>query len=149
MKTLFDERINIEIVNRVEKITSKTVPLWGKMTAGQMLAHCSVGLESALGDKKQKRTIAGLLFGKFAKKSALGEKPFSKGLPTDKTFIMTEDKNTDFEKANLVILINRFTKAGTEGMSKHPHPFFGKMTPEEWGILQYKHLDHHLRQFGV
>jgi hypothetical protein len=119
------------------------------MNAGQMLAHCSVGLESALGDRKQKRAVIGYLFGKFAKKSAFGEKPFSKGLPTDKSFIITEDKNTEFEKENLIILINRFTNSGHSGITKHPHPFFGKMTPEEWGILQYKHLDHHLRQFGV
>jgi len=41
------------------------------------------------------------------------------------------------------------TVAGPAGCTKHPHSFFGKLTPEEWAILSYKHLDHHLRQFGV
>jgi hypothetical protein len=26
---------------------------------------------------------------------------------------------------------------------------FGKLTASEWNIMMYKHLDHHLTQFGV
>ncbi len=46
-------------------------------------------------------------------------------------------------------LIDKFAAGGAAGCTKNPHSFFGKMTPEEWAILMYKHLDHHLRQFGV
>jgi len=149
MKNLFDEQVNSEIISRVEKISYGTKAVWGKMTSGQMLAHCSIGLESALGDKVKKRSLIGLLFGKMAKKQVFSEKPFKQGLPTDKMFKINDDKNADDEKAKLIALITRFGKAGAEGMSKHPHVFFGELSPEEWGILQYKHLDHHLRQFGI
>jgi len=149
MKNLFENQVNSGIISRVEKITQSTIPVWGKMSAGQMLAHCSVGLETALGDKIQKRFFIGLLFGKMAKKQAFGEKPSRKGLPTDKMFKINEDRNADDEKARLLTLITRFGKAGADGISEHPHVFFGELTPDEWGILQYKHIDHHLRQFGV
>jgi hypothetical protein len=46
-------------------------------------------------------------------------------------------------------LIDRFAAAGPQGCTTHPHAFFGSLTPDEWAILMYKHLDHHLRQFGA
>jgi hypothetical protein len=46
-------------------------------------------------------------------------------------------------------LIDRFTAAGPTGCTTSPHSFFGRLTPEQWAILTFKHLDHHLRQFGV
>jgi transposase InsO family protein len=46
-------------------------------------------------------------------------------------------------------VIDRFVAAGPKSCTTHPHSFFGPLTPEEWAILMYKHLDHHLRQFGV
>jgi hypothetical protein len=46
-------------------------------------------------------------------------------------------------------LIDRFAAAGPAGCTTHPHAFFGRLTPDEWAILPYKRLDHHLRQFGV
>ncbi len=89
------------------------------------------------------------MFGKIAKKKLTGEKTFTKNLPTDKSFLITDQRNYDKEKGKLIILINRFTAAGPEGITKNPHSFFGKMSPEEWSMLSFKHLDHHLRQFGV
>jgi transposase InsO family protein len=53
------------------------------------------------------------------------------------------------ERQRLRGLIDRFAAGGPAGCTKHPHSFFGPMTPEEWAALNYKHLDHHLRQFGV
>lgn len=30
-----------------------------------------------------------------------------------------------------------------------PSRVFGRISGRSWGVLQHKHLDHHLRQFGV
>lgn len=49
----------------------------------------------------------------------------------------------------LIIHLNKFHKNGPETCISHPHPFFGKLTSEQWGKGIYKHLDHHLKQFGV
>lgn len=149
MKNLFNPEETTEIKTRIDKISQSSTPLWGKMNAGQMLAHCSVGLSSALGDVKQKRKFIGLLFGKMAKKSIFDPKPWKKGLPTDKSFKITIPCDFDKEKNNFMSLLERFSAAGSGGMSPYPHPFFGDMTGEEWGILQYRHIDHHFSQFGA
>jgi hypothetical protein len=55
----------------------------------------------------------------------------------------------DKERERLSGLIDKFAAGGEAACTKNPHGFFGKMRAEEWAILMYKHLDHHLRQFGV
>ena len=74
------------------------------------------------------------------------EKPFKRNLGTDRSFIITDQRKFEEEKQKLVDMINRFTEAN---MVDEPHPFFGKLTKEEWSKGTWKHLDHHLMQFGV
>jgi len=74
------------------------------------------------------------------------DKPFKHNLGTDKSFIMNTEKDFDTEKGKLIEMVNRFTEAG---MIDEPHPIFGRMTKEQWSKGTWKHLDHHLQQFGV
>jgi hypothetical protein len=53
------------------------------------------------------------------------------------------------ERERIYALIDRFAKGGPQSCTTHPHVFFGRLTPNEWAALMYKHLDHHLRQFGA
>ena len=69
--------------------------------------------------------------------------------PTAKTLVVSDDRDLKMEQQRLSALIDRFAAAGPAGCTTHPHTFFGPLTPQQWAILQYKHLDHHLRQFGV
>jgi hypothetical protein len=149
MQSLFDKAENQKMIGRIEKLTPETKALWGKMNVGQMLAHSQVAIRVALGDTRIKQSLIGLLFGNIAKKQVLKSKPFRKNLPTAPEFIMKEEKDFDKEKATLLQLVERMGREGANGITKEPHPFFGKMTTEQWDILQYKHLDHHLSQFGV
>ena len=149
MPTLFNAADNNEILKRIHHLNSTSQPLWGKMSVSQMLAHCQQPLKVGFGELKLKRTLIGILFGSMAKKKFMGEGGFGKNLPTDKSFIFKEDKNFEEEKARLVQLIQRFAADGPNGLTDAIHPFFGKMTPDEWSILSWKHLDHHLTQFGV
>ena len=149
MKNLFDAAGNAEIISRLNLLTDQSKPGWGKMNVSQMLFHCTVPLKVALGEVKLKRSLAGLLFGSIARRTMVNEKPFSRNLPTDKSFIAWNNPVFEKEKETLTGLVKKFFNQGPEGISQEPHPFFGKMTAEEWGILSFKHLDHHLRQFGV
>jgi hypothetical protein len=150
MKSLFDLSARDEIIARINRLRPDSKAEWGKMNASQMLAHLSQAFRTASGELKLKRVFIGKLFGSFAKKKFItGEGPFSKNSPTDKTFIITGERDFDKEKEILLSLIEKFCSSGIEGVSKDPHPFFGTMTPEQWDILMMKHLDHHLRQFGV
>lgn len=150
MKSLFNKEHNNEIVERINKLSVSSNAQWGKMNVSQMLAHCQVPLQAAYGEVKLKRGLMGVLFGGMVrKKLTANEERFQKNLPTDKAFIMREEKNFESEKAKLIPLVKRFAEQGSSGITKAPHPFFGKMTSEEWDKIQMKHLDHHLRQFGA
>lgn len=150
MKSLFNPADNKEIIERLNRLTSSTPAQWGKMNVSQMITHCQAPLNLALGNVKAKKNILGLLFGSIIKKMVVdNDKPFKKDLPTDKTFII---KNTpEFEKVKneLIVLIGKFSNTDPEAFSKDRHPIFGKLTRADWDKLTWKHLDHHLRQFGV
>ncbi len=112
-----------------------------------MLAHCAIAMEAAMGGQPRKQILLGKLIGPFVRSSALGEKPFSKNSPTDPTFVMSDSREFIAERNRLLHLIQRFAEQGPSSVSGAVHTFFGKLTGEEWGVLIYKHLDHHLRQF--
>ncbi len=52
-------------------------------------------------------------------------------------------------KQKLIGNVNTFCDSGPERASAHTHSFLGRLRGEQWGVMMYKHLDHHLRQFGV
>ena len=89
------------------------------------------------------------MFGRIAKKKLSGEKQWGKNMPTDKNFVVTEQRNFEDEKERLISLVQQFAQSGPAGISKETHPFFGKLTVDEWDKLMWNHLDHHLRQFGA
>jgi hypothetical protein len=149
MKSLFSPADSQNIIDRLGQINENSPALWGKMNATQMLMHCQQPMQVSLGELRLKRGLMGFWFGKTTMKRLLSSRPFPKNLPTDPNFIITMDGDFTTEKSKLEALITQFQKADPEGMSKHEHPFFGKMQPEEWDRLNWRHLDHHLKQFGA
>jgi hypothetical protein len=150
MKSLFNQNDVQEFVSRINKIQATTKPEWGKMNASQVMAHCTAPLKMAHGEIKSKRGLMSLLFGKhFKGKMVNPAVPFTKNLPTDPNFIFPDAKEFEQERQKLIAKLNEFASKGKTGITTQPHSFFGKMSPEEWDIIQSKHLDHHLRQFGV
>lgn len=148
MKSIFNPDDNRELINRVQTLTPDVKPVWGKMTAAQMVLHAQAPFKVALKELQLKRGIVGILFGSMAKKKLVGPEPFGKNLPTAPAFKVTTHPEFEKEKQNLIDFLHRIIKAGPSGITKEPHPFFGKMTSQEWDILLFKHMDHHLRQFG-
>lgn len=150
MKTLFDHTHTEEILARIDKLTLQTKPKWGKMNATQMLAHCTAPLQMAHGEIKSKRPFISYVLGKMFKKKMVDPNfPFNKNSPTDKNFLFPHANDFEAEKKKLIAQIKKFNEKGVAGITTQPHSFFGAMTPQEWNILQSKHIDHHLSQFGV
>lgn len=147
MENLFTSTATL--VERINKLTADKKAIWGKMTVSQMLAHCQEPLYIALGEKHLKGGLMAFLFGKIAKNQLLRDQPFKRNLPTAPGFVIKDERNFETEKNKLVTLLHKFGKTDPEEIAKKPHPFFGNLTAEEWNTLQYKHLDHHLNQFGV
>ena len=150
MKSLFDPNHNSEIITRINTLKPDSKAEWGKMTVSQMMAHSTAPLLMAYGDAKgSKRGLLGILFGGMMKKKYVSGAPVTKNLPTDKTFIITDERKFEEEKQKLITQVQRFLKDGPDKITNDEHPFFGKMSAQEWDIMQHKHLDHHLRQFGA
>ncbi len=149
MNFLFNEKESERVISRINHLTPDSRANWGKMSVSQMLAHCQEPLKLALGKATFKRNIFGILFGKLAKKTVVNDQPFRRNLPTAPSFIVKDHRSFEVEKSKLIELIQLFTTGGVAGLTKDPHPFFGPLTTEEWNKSQWKHLDHHLNQFGV
>jgi hypothetical protein len=150
MKNLFEATMVEEVKGRLAHLRPESERLWGKMTPAQAVAHCSAGLEWAVGDKNPPRLMLGRIVGGMIKPKVLGDdEPMRKNSPTVKSLVVKDDRDLGKERERLRGLIDRFAAGGPESCTTHPHSFFGRLTPQEWATLMYKHVDHHLRQFGV
>lgn len=150
MKNLFDATAVAELKQRMSRLTPDSTRQWGRMSAAQAMAHCSTSVEMALGECNPPRMMAGRIFGRMIKPLAIGnDAPMKKNSPTSPVLLVNDDRDLDKERARLSTLMDRFAAGGAAGCTAHPHTFFGSMSPEEWAVLMYKHVDHHLRQFGV
>jgi hypothetical protein len=147
IKNLFDPAVKQEIIDRIHKLTPQSKQLWGKMNVAQMLSHVQKPIGIAYGTHQPKGSFLLRLIGPLFKSKLYDESPYKQGLPTDPTFIMTgQEKDFEAEKAAVLEMINRFTESNIAG---EQHPVFGKLTKENWSRATWKHLDHHLKQFGV
>jgi hypothetical protein len=150
MKNLF-EAADVEVLKeRMARLRADSLRQWGKMNPAQMLAHCSATMGMAMGKISPPRILIGRLLGRLAKKSVIvNGTPMRRNSMTDKSCLVTDERDFAVESQRLRELIDHFAMGGPDVCTKHPHFFFGPLTPLEWATLLYQHLDHHLRQFGV
>lgn len=149
MKNIYNEKDKSELIERINKLTPISKPEWGKMNVSQMLEHCTISVKLALGEIKPELIDDNLRLGKLVKNRLFEYEVFSKDLPTTKEFVI--DYEVDFEenKKTLIQYIIKFTKTDSRKELKGLHPYFGELTMVEWGMLIWKHTNHHLIQFDV
>ncbi len=149
MQSLFDNDTCHGIVERMNKLSPTSQAQWGKMNVAQMLAHCKEAFKVPLSDKPMPRMLLGRLLGWVFKSKLYSDQAWKKNLPTAPNFIIKDERDFNKEKQELMELVDTFYKKGASEVGKYPHPMFGSFTPAQWGQSMYKHLDHHLQQFGV
>ena len=150
MKSLFNQNDSKEIIQRINQLKPDSKAEWGKMNVAQMLHHLQSPLKVAFGEMILKRGLMGILFGNMMRKNMAGsDEPFKKDLPTSAQFIVKDNYDFAIEKKKIISMIEHFSAKGESSIVNKKHPFFGTMTAHEWDTLQWKHLDHHLRQFGA
>lgn len=150
MNNLYDPSDANNILERIQRLTPEAKRQWGTMTVAQMLAHCNVSLETAMGLNFPKRKLVGRLFGKLLKMKFLDQKPMVRQSPTEDVYVTSKDQyDFEREKQRALELVRTFHENGPSKCTQHPHSYFGRLTPDEWAVLKWKHFDHHLRQFGV
>ena len=149
MQSLFDKPVLQEVSHRLQLLQKNAQPQWGKMNVSQMLAHCNKAFAVPLSERPLPRMWLGYLVGWMVKTSLYNDNPWKKNLPTASSFVVKDERDFDEEKNRLQELINEFYSKGPDKAGLYPHPMFGKFTDTQWGQAMYKHLDHHLSQFGV
>ncbi len=150
MKSIFNRADYAEIQQRVGGLTPQNSRQWGQMDIAQMMAHCSIGFEQAIGRIRFKdksnfmlRIIIKHLVLKAVRKGDLG-----KNQKTFPDFRVTDERNFEIEKKRLQQAIENFYEYGIRGNIGR-HPYFGKFSKNDWGTLQYVHINHHLTQFSA
>lgn len=149
MNNLYNRQDTEGILLRISRLQADAQRQWGKMTVNQMLAHCIVSLESAMGRNFPKRVFIGRILGPFLKPGIVSGQPMPRNAPTDKSYIIEGQPDFEQVKATVQELIRAFYHAGPAACTRHPQAFYGKITAEEYAIMQWKHFDHHLRQFAA
>lgn len=149
MKNLFQRDALDETLARIDRLQPAAQRQWGKMDVAQMMAHCSVALDMASGRIILKRLLIGRLIGPFVKSVYTNEKPFSQNNPTDPSLVISDQRDFLREQEQLKQKLRQFQEGGEAQCTRHPHPFFGALSPQDWSRGMDKHMDHHLRQFGV
>lgn len=147
MKSFFEPGVYNELSKRIKNLSQESNAKWGKMTVGQMLHHCQAPLNIIL-EKKDYNLKPNWLINFLFKKSMYSDKEWKKNMPTAKGFAIKDQMDFVKEKEVLEHLIHELHEKRDKS-DWQAHPAFGKLTKEQWGKMQYKHLDHHLRQFGV
>ena len=149
MQSLFDNQTHEEVLKRIDALTNNSTPKWGSMNVRQMLKHCQRPLQFANGKLGLDKPNAFMrLVFKLYKSKMYNDDPWNQNIPTVKEFLVTETDSFETEKRMLLTEIHDFENKATN-LHWPEHPAFGHFSTSQWGQMQYKHLDHHLRQFGV
>ena len=137
------------VLTRIERLDPETRPQWGAMTPAQMLAHCAEVQEVSNGKGLEGTPFIARLLKGMIRRMVLSDKPLPRGTRTHPQYRQTADKDFAAEKQRLLHALESFLAQDETELEQRAHPLFGKMTVEEKGWGMYKHLDHHLNQFGV
>jgi hypothetical protein len=150
MKNVFTQQDTAELIQRIERLRPDSNRLWGKMSVAQMLAHCNVTYEMVYEDKHPRpNAFMKILLKLLVKNYVVNEKPYKQNAHTASQFMVSDDKDFEAEKSRLINFVQKTQQLGEahfEGKDSHS---FGPLTSQQWNNMFYKHLNHHLTQFGV
>lgn len=150
MKNIFEKTVSEGVINRINSLSLNSERKWGKMSVDQMLAHCNVTYELVYDDKHKKpKGFKRWMLKTFVKNAVVSEKPYKKNGRTAPEFLVSSEKDFSQEKERLIAYILKTQALGGDYFDNKESHSFGKLTKTEWNNMFYKHLDHHLKQFGV
>jgi hypothetical protein len=151
LPNIFTSEVSEKVIARINQLTPSTQPQWGKMSVDKMLAHLNVAYETIYepGKHPPPNFLLKPIMRLFVKPRVTGESPMPKNSPTAPYFIIASDKDFAAEKARLIEYIRRTQQLGETEFDGKASLGFGPLNKAQWNNMLYKHLDHHLTQFGV
>ncbi len=150
LPNIFTKSVADTVIQRINNLTPTTQAQWGKMSVAQMLAHCCVAYEMVYENKHQRpNAFVRFMLKSFVKKNIVNEVPYPKNSRTAPAFLIKDERHFEAEKTRLIDFIKKTQELGAEKFDNKESHSFGNLSITEWNNLFYKHLDHHLTQFGV
>lgn len=147
---IFNNETVSKVIDRIHNLNENSKAKWGKMDVAKMLAHCNVTYEMVYDNKHPKPNfILKFILKTFVKSKVVSDDSYPKNGKTAPQFIIKSDKNFSDEKERLINYIEKTQSLGENHFDGKESHSFGKLSVKEWNNLFYKHLDHHLKQFGV
>lgn len=148
---IFTKETCQNLIDRINKLNPESQPHWGKMNAAQMLKHCNVPYEMVYHPANFRRPggLARMMIKLFAKNQVVGTKPYPKNGRTAPDFIVPAEQDFNQQKKDMESHIWQVHSEGESVFDGKESHALGNLTANEWNTMFYKHLDHHLRQFGV
>ena len=148
MGSILNEQDRAAIDRRLRSLTVSSTRQWGSMDVVAMLQHLRLSARMTLGELSVP-SVNKRAFQMFPLKHViLYVLPFPKGAPTAPELKPADSVSFDEERAELLELLERIGTGPSDGIGP-AHPLFGPLTWREWGVVTYKHADHHLKQFGA
>ncbi|MEO6454759.1 MAG: DUF1569 domain-containing protein [Ginsengibacter sp.] len=150
LPNIFSKEVSDNIIQRINNLTSATQPKWGKMSVAQMLAHCNVTYEMIYENIHPKPGgFMKFILKTLVKSKVVTETPYTQNNRTAPQFIIKETKDFETEKQRLINYIIKTQELGEKHFDNKESHSFGRLNIPEWNNMLYKHLNHHLTQFGV
>ena len=146
----FDTKTTQQHLQRLDKLTHESKPVWGKMNAAQMLAHLNVTYDLAYERKiSNPGVFMKWMLKTFIKGVVTNEKPYPRNSRTGKEFIISDNRDFEKEKAILITNIKDTEAKGIAFFEGRNNQAFGPLSSEQWSNQFYKHIEHHFEQFGL
>ena len=147
MKSIWQDEDRRAINERVGKLAWDRRAEWGKFTAPKMICHLAESLKMAMGDLKVAPRRVPIRYPPL-KQFIVYLAPFPKGVPTAPELLARTPSEWTNDVADVQALLARAGSSRTTDTWPE-HPAFGKLSRRAWGVLIYRHMDHHLKQFGA
>ncbi len=146
-KTIWNPQDRAALFARIDSLKPDSRPQWGKMSVTQMLRHCTVPILATMGEYKvtHKKTFFRIW---PMQKLIIYVLPWPQGAPTAPEFVITEDGDFQTRLAGLRAAVDKFVSRGLT-QTFQDHAAFGPLSPDDWGALTHRHIEHHLKQFGA
>lgn len=144
--TIYDASVRATLLRRLDALRPDQRPRWGRMTAPQMVAHLLEAFRMPSGELRMRRSFVPAR--PLVRWLMLYVLPFPKGAPTAPQLLARTPASWETDLAALRRVIDAAARPAP-GSPRGDHPLFGDMSVEDWGVLLFKHADHHFRQFGI
>jgi hypothetical protein len=145
--TIFDPRVRDSLVQRLHTLTPERPPRWGRMTAPQMVSHLFQACRMACGEVPVVPKASPLRYFPL-NWLVVHWLPWPRSAPTVPELLSRVPEHWDRDVDDLVTRIRKFSERNPEG-DWPSHPAFGPLSGKSWGVLAYRHIDHHFEQFGI